>query len=160
MNDVTAPADLTAPDIQQLLVQGRERARVASVRAQVFESLQRHVTVEAETPDAEFDRAVVIRVRDGGDAWLISISLAADYAYVLREDTSQLELISATSDGLEATEQTIMKILADHALSVLTLSDLQLPVDSGDDAVTSLYELCFQEGGEAFWKFNWFAGEA
>ena len=160
MTDVIAPSNLSEADIHQMLEQGRQRARVASVRAQVFEALQRHFTVEAETPDAEFDRAVVIRVRDGGDAWLISISLAADYAYVLREDTSQMELICAGSEGLESTEQTIMSILADHALSVLTLAELQHAVDSGDDGVSCVYELCFQEGGEAFWKFNWFAGEA
>jgi hypothetical protein len=160
MSTLPPPAELSSSLCDALLEQGRDRARTAAVIAHLVETVQRHASVEIETPDPAFDRAAVLRVRLDGDAWLVSVSLAGSYAFVLREDTSETELITPDSSGLDALETTVMQALHHHDLQVLSLADLQLPVACSDAAVTTMYELCFQEGGEPFWKFNWFVGQA
>jgi hypothetical protein len=160
MTTTAAPADVTSDLAAALLVQGRERAAAAESRAKLVEALRQHFPVNIEQPDAKFDRALTLGVRQNDDAWAVHVSLAADYAYVLREDTSQLELIHAGSADLFGPEQTIMQVIADHGFQVLALADLQHGVESGDADVANIYHLCFQEGGDPFWEFNWFAGEA
>ena len=161
MTITTAPDQLTSDDAARLLASGRARADAESARAQLLAALRQHMQkVTVETPDPKFDRGLIISVGDGDDAWAVNVSLAASYAYVLREDTSQVELIHPGSAELFGPEQTLMRLLAEHGLQVLQLSQLQQSVDSGDTAAGNLYQLCFQEDGDAFWEFKWFAGEA
>lgn len=160
MNDFPAPAELDAQTTRHLVGQGRELAAAANARAKLLVELQRHFSAAAEAPDPAFDRGVTVNVRDGDDTWAVSVSLASPYAYVLREDTSQLELLTTASNELFPPERTLLQLLADHGFRVLTLAELQAGVPSGDEAVRNVFELCFQEGGQAFWEFNWFAGEA
>jgi hypothetical protein len=160
MDHSVPPADLAPDAVQRLLEQGRARSVAASERAALLAGLQRHFTAAVEPPDPAFDRALTVNVRDGEDTWAVSVSLAAPYAYVVREDTSQLELITPTSEDLFPPERTLVGLLAEHGFRVLALAELQHAVESGDEAVRNVFELCFQEGGQAFWEFSWFAGQA
>jgi hypothetical protein len=155
-----APDALSREQVETILTQGRERAAAARVQADLLTSLQRQFAVTVEPPDPAFDRALVMSVRSGDDAWAVNVSLATNFAYVLREDASQVELITPASQELFEQEQTIMSILAEHGLQVLTLEQLQHPVDSPDQQVGTVFALCFQEGGDPFWEFNWFTGSA
>ena len=156
MTPTAIPSDLVADEIQHLLQQGRERSASARMQADLLTILQRQFTVTVEPIDPAFDRAQVLSVRSGEDAWAVNVSLAATYAYILREDASQVSLISSDSTDLDAPEQTILTALTECGFRVLTLPELQLSIASSADTVTTIFALCFQEGGDPFWEFNWF----